>query len=198
MSRIPNFESNALIPAIVQDNITRKVLMLGYMNQEAYQQTLATGLVTFFSRSKNRIWVKGETSKHFLKLIDYKIDCDNDTILIFAHPEGPTCHTGTDTCFNEINQSATFLDELQYIIRDRKVNPKSNSYTTELLDSGIAKIAQKVGEEAVETIIEAMKPDKEKLKEETADLLFHLLVLLEASEVSLEEVVQVLAKRHQK
>lgn len=198
MSRTPNFERNALIPAIVQDHTTRKVLMLGYMNQEAYQQTLATGLVTFFSRSKNRIWVKGETSKHFLKLIDHKVDCDHDTILIFAHPEGPTCHTGTDTCFNEINQSATFLDELQYIIRDRKVNPKPNSYTTQLLDSGIAKMAQKVGEEAVETIIEAMKPDKEKLKEETADLLFHLLVLLEASEVSLEEVVQVLAKRHQK
>ena len=194
----PDFKKHGLIPAIIQDAKTRKVLMLGYMNEEAYQKTLNTSLVTFFSRSKNRLWTKGESSENYLKLIDYKIDCDNDTILIYAEPQGPTCHTGADTCWYEINTSDSFLDELQYIIRDRKLNPSENSYTTKLFNTGIAKIAQKVGEEAVETVIEAMKPDKELLKQESADLLFHLLVLLEASDVSLEEVVDVLKKRHKK
>lgn len=194
----PDFNKQELIPAIIQDAKTRKVLMLGYMNKEAYQKTLDTSLVTFFSRSKNRLWTKGESSENFLKLIDYKIDCDNDTILIYAEPQGPTCHTGADTCWDEMNASANFLDELQYIIRDRKLNPSEQSYTTKLFNSGIAKVAQKVGEEAVETVIEAMKPDKELLKQESADLLFHLLVLLEASDVSLDEVIDVLKKRHKK
>jgi phosphoribosyl-ATP pyrophosphohydrolase/phosphoribosyl-AMP cyclohydrolase len=194
----PDFNKQALLPAIVQDAATRKVLMLGYMNEEAYHKTLATSLVTFFSRSKNRLWTKGETSGNTLKLIEHKIDCDNDTILIYAEPNGPTCHTGSDTCWSEVNTGASFLDELQYIIRDRKNNPSETSYTTQLFNSGIAKIAQKVGEEAVETVIEAMKPDKQLLKQESADLLYHLLVLLEASEVSLEEVIDVLRKRHKK
>jgi phosphoribosyl-AMP cyclohydrolase / phosphoribosyl-ATP pyrophosphohydrolase len=194
----PDFGKQSLIPAIIQDAKTRKVLMLGYMNEEAYQKTLETNLVTFFSRSKNRLWTKGESSENFLKLIDYKIDCDNDTILMYAEPVGPTCHTGADTCWDETNTGAVFLDELQYIIRDRKLNPSEQSYTTKLFNSGIAKIAQKVGEEAVETVIEAMKPDRELLKQESADLLFHLLVLLEASDVSLDEVIDVLKKRHKK
>lgn len=194
----PDFNKHELIPAIIQDAKTRKVLMLGYMNNEAYCKTLDTQLVTFFSRSKNRLWTKGETSGNHLKLIEAKIDCDNDTILIYAEPQGPTCHTGSDTCWNEKNTSADFLNELQYIIRDRKLNPKENSYTTKLFNSEIAKIAQKVGEEATETVIEAMKQDKERLKEESADLLFHLLVLLEASDCSLDEVVDVLKKRHKK
>ncbi len=194
----PDFNKQELIPAIIQDAKTRKVLMLGYMNKEAYQKTLDTSLVTFFSRSKNRLWTKGESSENFLKLIDFKIDCDNDTILIYVEPQGPTCHTGADTCWDEMNASANFLDELQYIIRDRKLNPSEQSYTTKLFNSGVAKVAQKVGEEAVETVIEAMKPDKELLKQESADLLFHLLVLLEASNVSLDEVIDVLKKRHKK
>jgi phosphoribosyl-ATP pyrophosphohydrolase/phosphoribosyl-AMP cyclohydrolase len=194
----PDFQKQELIPAIIQDAKTRKVLMLGYMNEAAYKQTLGTELVTFFSRSKNRLWTKGETSGNHLKLIESKVDCDNDTILIYAQPQGPTCHLGTDTCWNEKNISADFLNELQYVIRDRKLNPKENSYTTKLFNSEIAKIAQKVGEEATETVIEAMRKDKERLKEESADLLFHLLVLLEASDTSLDEVTEVLKKRHQK
>ena len=194
----PDFGKQTLIPAIIQDAKTRKVLMLGYMNEEAYYKTLETNLITFFSRSKNRLWIKGETSGNHLNLIDYKIDCDNDTILMYAEPVGPTCHTGADTCWDETNTGAAFLEELQYIIRDRKLNPSEQSYTTKLFNSGIAKIAQKVGEEAVEVVIEAMKPDKELLKQESADLLFHLLVLLEASDVSLDEVIDVLKKRHKK
>jgi phosphoribosyl-ATP pyrophosphohydrolase/phosphoribosyl-AMP cyclohydrolase len=194
----PDFGKQNLIPAIIQDAKTRKVLMLGYMNEEAYQKTLETNLITFFSRSKNRLWIKGETSGNHLNLIDYKVDCDNDTILMYAEPVGPTCHTGADTCWDETNTRAAFLEELQYIIRDRKLNPSEQSYTTKLFNSGIAKIAQKVGEEAVETVIEAMKPDRELLKQESADLLFHLLVLLEASDVSLDDVVDVLKKRHKK
>jgi phosphoribosyl-ATP pyrophosphohydrolase/phosphoribosyl-AMP cyclohydrolase len=194
----PDFGKQTLIPAIIQDAKTRKVLMLGYMNEEAYQKTLETNLITFFSRSKNRLWIKGETSGNHLNLIDYKVDCDNDTILMYAEPVGPTCHTGADTCWDETNTGAAFLEELQYIIRDRKLNPSEQSYTTKLFNSGIAKIAQKVGEEAVETVIEAMKPDRELLKQESADLLFHLLVLLEASDVSLDDVVDVLKKRHKK
>lgn len=194
----PDFNKQTLIPAIIQDAATKKVLMLGYMNEEAYNKTLATSFVTFFSRSKNRLWTKGETSGNTLKLIEHKIDCDNDTILIYAEPNGPTCHTGADTCWNEINTGSSFLDELQFIIRDRKNNPSETSYTTQLFNSGIAKIAQKVGEEAVETVIEAMKPNKQLLKQESADLLYHLLVLLEASEVSLDEVVEVLKNRHKK
>jgi phosphoribosyl-AMP cyclohydrolase / phosphoribosyl-ATP pyrophosphohydrolase len=195
---LPDFNKHELIPAVIQDFKTKKVLMLGYMNQEAFQKTLETELVTFFSRSKNRLWTKGETSGNHLKLVETKVDCDNDTILIYAEPLGPVCHTGSDTCWNEKNISSDFLNELQYIIRERKLNPKGNSYTTKLFNSEISKIAQKVGEEATETVIEAMKKDKEKLKEESADLLYHLLVLLEASDTSLDEVVEVLKKRHLK
>lgn len=197
-SRVPDFKKQILIPAIVQDAVTLKILMLGYMNEEAFRQTQETGWVTFFSRSKNRLWVKGETSGNHLKFVEAKIDCDNDTILIYAIPTGPVCHTGSDTCFDEINSSGNFLNELVSIIKDRKKNPSENSYTTKLFNSGIAKIAQKVGEEATETVIEAMKPNKELLKEESADLLYHLLVLLEASDTSLKEVEEVLNKRHKK
>jgi len=197
-TRFPDFKKQKLIPAIIQDAVTLKVLMLGYMNEEALTQTQQTGLVTFFSRSKNRLWVKGETSGNHLKFVEAKIDCDNDTILIYANPTGPVCHTNADTCFDEINSSESFLQELVSIIKDRKQNPSEKSYTTKLFNSGIAKIAQKVGEEATETVIEAMKPNKELLKEESADLLFHLLVLLEAGDTSLNDVVEVLKKRHKK
>jgi phosphoribosyl-ATP pyrophosphohydrolase/phosphoribosyl-AMP cyclohydrolase len=192
----PDFDKYELIPAIVQDAQTRKVLMLGYMNHQAYQKTLETRLVTFYSRSKNRLWTKGETSGHYLKLMDIKTDCDNDTLLVYVLPDGPVCHTGNDTCWNEKNTSAYFLNELQYLIRDRKLNPKENSYTNRLFHAGISQIALKVGEEAIETIVEAMKKDKIRLIEESADLLYHLLVLLEASDCSLDDVTDVLKKRH--
>jgi len=196
--RTPDFDKNELLPAIIQDIQTRKVLMLGYMNAEAWKQTHDTRKVTFFSRSKNRLWTKGEESGNFLKFIEAKIDCDHDTILIFVQPEGPVCHTGTDTCWEERNTSSNFLEELSGIIRERSLQPSETSYTTKLFEAGIAKISQKVGEEAVETIIEAMKQDRAKLHEEAADLLYHLLVLLEASDTSLDEVVEVLRKRHKK
>lgn len=187
-----------LVPVIVQDDVTGKVLMLGYMNSQALQQTIATKLVTFYSRSKQRIWVKGETSKNFLHLTEIKADCDNDTLLVKANPGGPVCHTGADTCFNEANTSDNFLALLEEIISDRKQNPDTKSYTSSLFEKGINSIAQKVGEEAIEIIIES-KDDNEKLfLNEAADLLFHYLILLQAKEKRLNDVVEILKGRHKK
>ncbi|MDJ1499226.1 bifunctional phosphoribosyl-AMP cyclohydrolase/phosphoribosyl-ATP diphosphatase HisIE [Xanthocytophaga agilis] len=193
-----NFDKqNGLVPVVVQDSVTQKVLMLGYMNQEAYEKTVQEKIITFFSRSKNRLWTKGETSGHFLHVNEIKIDCDQDTILIRATPDGPTCHTGADTCFNEENkQKGLFLNHLQSIIRQRKGTSPEESYTAKLFSRGINKIAQKVGEEAVEIVIEAKDDNLDLFKNEAADLLFHFLVLLEAKNVDLDEVVDVLQQRH--
>jgi len=191
-------KGDGLVPVIIQDWSTNKVLMLGYMNQEALKKTRAEQKVTFYSRTKKRLWTKGETSGNFLHLKEIISDCDHDTLLIKAEPEGPTCHTGSDTCFDEDNTSnALFLHYLQDIIEGRKSSTADKSYTKLLFDKGINKIAQKVGEEAVELVIEAKDSDEELFKNEAADLLFHLLVLLEAKNVKLGDVVDVLRKRHQ-
>lgn len=187
---------DGLIPAIIQDNITSIVLMLGYMNQEAFLKTQTEGRVTFFSRSKNRLWTKGEESGHFLNVVDIKLDCDKDTLLIKASPVGPTCHTGSDTCFNEKNSSSNFLTELETIIRDRKNNPTDKSYTSSLFAKGINKIAQKVGEEAVEVVIEAKDSNDDLFKGEAADLLYHYLILLQAKGFTLADIITVLKSRH--
>jgi phosphoribosyl-ATP pyrophosphohydrolase/phosphoribosyl-AMP cyclohydrolase len=194
----PDFTKSpdGLIPAIIQDNITNVVLMLGYMNQEAFDKTQQEKRVTFFSRSKNRLWTKGEESGNFLDVNSLLIDCDNDTILIKATPAGPTCHKGSDTCFNEKNISPNFLIELETIIRDRKNNPTDKSYTASLFAKGINKIAQKVGEEAVEVVIEAKDNNDELFKGEAADLLFHYLILLQAKNFTLNDIIQVLKDRH--
>ena len=197
LSQIDYTKNDGLVPAIIQDAVSNKVLMLGYMNQEALEKTLNEQRVTFFSRSKNRLWTKGETSGNFLDLVDIKVDCDKDTLLIKVHPHGPACHTGADTCFEESNKGDDFLFHLQNVIQDRKTNPKEESYTTKLFQRGINKIAQKVGEEAVELIIEAKDDDKSLFMGEAADLLYHFLVLLSAKGYELEEVLQVLRKRHQ-
>ena len=198
MSANLNFDKqDGLVPAIIQDAITQKVLMLGYMNPEALEKTQREGIVTFFSRSKSRLWTKGETSGHFLRVVEILPDCDNDTLLIKAHPEGPTCHTGSDTCFGEQNTSTTsFLHELERIVLDRKANPSPNSYTSKLLARGINKVAQKVGEEAVELVIEAKDSNDDLFKGEAADLLFHFTVLLAEKEISLESVLDILRERH--
>lgn len=188
---------NGLVPAIVQDARTNKVLMLGFMNEEAYQKTLLDKRVTFYSRSKQRLWTKGETSGNFLELADILLDCDQDTLLIKAYPKGPACHTGADTCFNEANDDWN-LSSLEAIIQDRKVNPQKGSYTNKLLDSGINKVAQKVGEEAVELVIEAKDDNKDLFLGEASDLLYHYLVLLTAKGYTLDEVLDVLKKRHAK
>jgi phosphoribosyl-ATP pyrophosphohydrolase/phosphoribosyl-AMP cyclohydrolase len=188
--------ADGLAPAIVQDVETRKVLMLGYMNAAALTKTLQSGLVTFFSRSKQRLWTKGETSGHVLHVREVLADCDQDAILIKASPNGPVCHTGDDTCWGENNISAGFLKRLEQIIAKRSGSDVEHSYTARLLAEGLPKIAQKVGEEAVETIIEALGDNRERLLEESADLLFHLLVLLHAKSVRLEEVEAVLERRN--
>lgn len=187
-----------LVPAVVQDALTGVVLMLGYMNAEALTKTRETGLVTFFSRSKQRLWTKGESSGHVLRLRELRADCDADAILVKAAPSGPVCHTGDDTCWGERNQSARFLNELEQIIGQRKTATPESSYTARLFSEGMAKIAQKVGEEAVETVIEALGDNRERLLNETADLLYHLLVLLAAKNISLEEVEMILKARHAK
>ncbi|MGA0049023.1 MAG: bifunctional phosphoribosyl-AMP cyclohydrolase/phosphoribosyl-ATP diphosphatase HisIE [Flavobacteriaceae bacterium] len=185
-----------LVPAIIQDATTAKVLMLGYMNAEALQQTQDTQRVTFFSRSKKRLWTKGEESGHFLELVDIRIDCDNDTLLIQANPKGPTCHTGADTCWNEKNTASfRFLSELEETIHDRKQNDQDTSYIASLFRKGINKIAQKVGEEAVETVIESKDNNSDLFLNESADLLFHLLILLQAKGYRLEDVVGILEQR---
>lgn len=185
-----------LVPVIVQDSSTNVVLMLGFMNKEALQETIDTQLVTFFSRSKQRLWVKGETSKNFLHLVDIKTDCDFDTLLVKATPDGAVCHTGAETCFNEPNVSENFLLTLEKIIIGRKKHPVSGSYTSTLFKKGLNSIAQKVGEEAVELIIEAKDSNKKLFLNEAADLLFHYLILLQAKNMALEDVVKILKERH--
>lgn len=188
---------NGLVPAIVQDVDSQKVLMLGYMNEEAYQRTIASGKVTFYSRSRQCLWTKGETSGNYLLLKDILLDCDGDTLLVKAKPTGPVCHTGKDTCFFEQNDyQQNFLRTLENLIAQRKKNRPANSYTTTLFEKGIKTIAQKVGEEATEVVIEALAGDQNRLKEESADLLYHLLVLLQYHHVALDEVIAVLEKRH--
>ena len=189
------FDKNTgLVPVIIQDYLNLKVLMLGYMNQEAFDKTLQEKRVTFFSRSKNRLWTKGETSENFLELMDWKLDCDNDTILIKAKPLGPTCHKGTTTCFAEETDKG-FLYELQQTISDKIDNNDENSYTNELYKRGINKVAQKVGEEAVELVIEAKDNNDELFLNEAADLLYHYLILLKAKGFKIEDVEKILESR---
>ena len=187
-----------LVPAIVQDAITKNVLMLGYMNEEAYDKTIATKKVTFWSRSRNCLWTKGETSGNFLHLVDIKVDCDNDTLLVKAHPDGPTCHKGTDTCWGEANQHnpLLFLSELQDFIDKRHLEMPEGSYTTSLFKDGINRIAQKVGEEALEAVIEATNGSKEKLIYEASDLIYHLIVLMTSKGLRIEDIARELQKRH--
>lgn len=191
------YNNDSLIPAIIQDAVTKSVLMLGYMNAEALEKTKDTKKVTFFSRSKQRLWTKGEKSGNFLNLIDIKLDCDNDTLLIQANPVGPTCHNGTDTCWNESNtQSFGFLSELESVIEDRKESTsKKESYVNSLFNKGINKIAQKVGEEAIEVVIEAKDSNDELFLNESADLLFHYLILLQAKGFQLNDIVNILQTR---
>ncbi len=195
--RIDFTKTNGLIPVIIQDNETKTVLMLGYMNQEALDMTLETQKVTFFSRSKNRLWTKGEESGNFLNLVSIKNDCDSDTLLIQVNPVGPTCHTGSDTCWQEENNSSfSFLSKLENTIQERKEKATSEkSYVASLFEKGINKIAQKVGEEAVEVVIEAKDNNDDLFLSESADLLFHYLILLQAKGFKLNDVVEVLKSR---
>ncbi|WP_072783769.1 bifunctional phosphoribosyl-AMP cyclohydrolase/phosphoribosyl-ATP diphosphatase HisIE [Flavobacterium haoranii] len=189
--------TDGLVPAIVQDNETKNVLMLGFMNQEALEKTFATNKVTFFSRSKNRLWTKGEESGNFLNLVSYSVDCDNDTLLLKVNPVGTTCHTGSDTCWNENNkQDYGFLTKLENTIKERKESATAEkSYVASLFEKGINKIAQKVGEEAVEVVIEAKDNNDDLFLNESADLLFHYLILLQAKGFQLNDVVKVLKNR---
>jgi phosphoribosyl-AMP cyclohydrolase / phosphoribosyl-ATP pyrophosphohydrolase len=188
---------DGLVPAVVQDFTTQKVLMLGFMDERALKQTEETGLVTFYSRSKKRLWTKGEESGHHLQLKQILVDCDNDTLLIKAEPNGPVCHTGADTCWSERNHKEDFLYYLEDIIRLRRQSNDDTSYVKKLFDKGINKIAQKVGEEAVEVVIEAKDVNQALFLNEAADLLFHYLILLQAKDCTLGDVVQVLQQRHQ-
>lgn len=190
--------ADGLIPAIVQDFNTQKVLMLGFMNDESLRKTEELGKVTFYSRSKNRLWTKGEESGNFLLLKEMKHDCDNDTLLIKVNPVGPVCHTGADTCFSEKNHSENFLEYLEHIIGLRKQVSPEQSYVSKLFTKGINKIAQKVGEEAVELVIEAKDNNEELFLNEAADLLFHYLLLLNAKGYKLQSVIQILQQRHSK
>jgi phosphoribosyl-ATP pyrophosphohydrolase/phosphoribosyl-AMP cyclohydrolase len=194
----PDFKKmNGLIPAIVQDDKTNKVLMLGFMNQEAYEKTNETGTVTFFSRTRNRLWTKGEESGNFLNVVSIAIDCDQDTLLIKADPVGPVCHTGADTCFNEINTNdLAFLKTLQDFIDQRYREMPEGSYTTSLFKSGVNRMAQKVGEEAVETVIEATNGTLEGFTYEASDLIYHLIVLLTSKGMRLEDLARELKSRH--
>ena len=186
-----NKHPDGLVPAIVQDASTKRVLMLGYMNQEAVNATQEKQQVTFYSRSKKRLWTKGEESGHFLQLVDMAVDCDQDTLLIQANPVGPSCHKGDDTCWGEDNTSSYgFLTALEEVIADRKNNPSDKSYVASLFAKGMNKIAQKVGEEAVETVIEAKDENSDLFLNESADLLFHLMILLQAKGHRLDDVVR--------
>ena len=188
---------NGLIPAIIQDDKTQKVLMLGFMNEEAYDKTLKTGKVTFWSRTKNALWTKGETSGNYLNVVSIKADCDNDTLLIKVNPDGPVCHTGTDTCWGEENDNPmTFLSELQRFIEKRHEEMPEGSYTTSLFQSGVGRMAQKVGEEAVESVIEAMAGNDERLIYEASDMIYHLMVLLTSKGLKIEDLAVELQKRH--
>lgn len=191
-------KAGGLVPAVVQDAGTRNVLMVGYMNREAYGKTLETGKVTFFSRSKGRLWTKGETSGNFLHVVSVKWDCDRDTLLIQAHPEGPVCHTGADTCWGEKNESSplAFLGELQDFVETRRGEMPEGSYTASLFKDGVKRMAQKVGEEALETAIEAVGGTGERLVYEGADLLYHLIVLLASKGLRIEQLAAELQARH--
>jgi phosphoribosyl-ATP pyrophosphohydrolase/phosphoribosyl-AMP cyclohydrolase len=196
-----NFEKmNGLIPAIIQDATTRQVLMLGYMNKEALTRTLEERRVTFWSRSKNRFWQKGETSGNVLDVVSVKADCDGDAVLVHAQPTGPVCHTGVHTCFGdeEVDETSSVFGRLENTIRDRRQHQPEGSYTATLFQQGIGRIAQKVGEEAIETVVAALTQDREALKEESADLLYHLIVLLEERGVRIADVAGVLKKRMEK
>ena len=192
-------DKNGLVPVIVQDAKTNKVLMLGYMNKEAYNKTIDTELVTFWSRSRNELWTKGETSGNFMKLVEMSVDCDNDTILAKVNPVGPVCHLGTDTCWGEKNDESeeigSFINHLETVIKDRRENPTDKSYVASLFDKGINKIAQKVGEEGVEVVIEAMDNNDELFLNENADLLFHQLILLQAKGFTMKDVIDILKGR---
>ncbi len=190
--------SDGLVPAIIQDIATSKVLMLGFMNEDALHKTEETGKVTFFSRTKNRLWTKGEESGNFLELKSMSVDCDNDTLLIKVHPLGPVCHTGADTCWSEKNHSDNFLLYLEEIISLRRKASVDESYVAKLFSKGLNKIAQKVGEEAVEMVIEAKDNNEELFLNESADLLFHYLLLLNAKGYKLQDVISILQKRHSK
>lgn len=189
---------NGLVPAIIQDSMTQKVLMLGYMNKEAYEKTVETKKVTFYSRTKQRLWTKGETSGNFLNVIDIKNDCDNDTLLIQVKPEGPVCHTGTDTCWGEKNEQnpLLFLSWLQDFIEKRHEEMPEGSYTTSLFKDGINRMAQKVGEEALEAVIEAVNGTNERLIYEGSDMFYHLIVLLTSKGIRIEELAKELQIRH--
>jgi phosphoribosyl-ATP pyrophosphohydrolase/phosphoribosyl-AMP cyclohydrolase len=190
-------KNTGLVPAIVQDAATLQVLMLGYMDAAALKQTLRTKKVTFFSRSKQRLWTKGESSKNFLHLVDIKVDCDNDTLLVTARPDGPTCHRGTVSCFGDAGASGVgFLAQLEQTIVDRIKSGDKKSYTVRLFKEGVARVAQKVGEEGVETALAAMKSDNKEFAGEAADLLYHLIVLLRVKKLSLAAAIAVLEKRH--
>jgi len=192
-----NFDKgDGLVPAIVQDARSQIVLMLGYMNAEALKKTQQSGRVTFYSRSRNTLWTKGETSGHFLYVRDIRVDCDGDTLLIKAEPAGPVCHTGSDTCFDEPNSARAFLSTLEALIARRAEQRPENSYTTTLFERGVQYIAQKVGEEAVETALEAVAGHTDRFKEESADLLYHLLVLFQSMGLRLDDILEVLQKRH--
>lgn len=198
MIKIDFDKMGGLVPAIIQDAVTKNVLMLGFMNEEAYQKTIDTKKVTFWSRTRNCLWTKGETSGNYLNLVDIRLDCDNDTLLVKVHPQGPTCHLGTETCWGEDNSlnPILFLSELQNFIDKRHQEMPENSYTTSLFKKGINKMAQKVGEEATETIIEATNGTNEQLVYESSDLLYHLIVMLTAKGLSIEDVASELIKRH--
>jgi phosphoribosyl-AMP cyclohydrolase / phosphoribosyl-ATP pyrophosphohydrolase len=195
-----NFKKLAgdILPAVIQDNTTGKVLMLGFMNKEAYDKTVSSGLVTFFSRTKNRLWTKGEESGNFLEVVTIQPDCDQDTLLIKVNPVGPVCHTGTDTCWGEENKSddLMFLKQLQDFIDKRKQEMPMGSYTTTLFEDGLSRMAQKVGEEAIETVIEAMANNNERLIYEASDLVYHLIVLLSHKGYRIEDLARELKKRH--
>ncbi|HOP50760.1 MAG TPA: bifunctional phosphoribosyl-AMP cyclohydrolase/phosphoribosyl-ATP diphosphatase HisIE [Ignavibacteriales bacterium] len=191
-------KSNGLVPAIVIDYFTNDVLMLGYMNKEAFEETIKLKKVTFYSRTKERLWTKGETSQNYLNLVDIKLDCDNDTILVYAKPDGNICHLNRYSCFGTDKNSVLFLKKLQDIIKERKSLKPEESYTARLFNKGKNKIIQKVGEEAVEVVIAAKNEDKNEIINESADLLYHLLVMLEASNIDINEVVDCLIERHKK
>lgn len=192
-------KSGGLVPAIIQDATTKCVLMLGYMNRDAYEKTIETKTVTFWSRSRKCLWTKGKTSGNFLHLVDIKVDCDNDTLLVYVHPEGPTCHTGTDTCWGETNtyNPLLFLTELQDFIEKRHEEMPEGSYTTSLFKDGLNRMAQKVGEEALEAVIEATNGTNERLVYEASDMFYHLIVLLTSKGMRIEDIAAELQKRHQ-
>lgn len=197
MVRLDFKKMNGLLPAIIQDDYTKEVLMLGFMNEEAYKKTIETGKVTFFSRTRNRLWTKGEESGNYLHVVSMKSDCDNDTLLIRVQPQGPVCHTGADTCWGEHNsEDVMFLKVLQDFIAKRRAEMPESSYTTSLFQSGVNKMAQKVGEEAVEMVIEACNGTDERMIYEGADLLYHLIVLLTSKGYRIEDLARELKDRH--